>query len=399
MSCHSTHVGLAATRHARAVTDLDDAQVASIFHRLKRENKDTPAPSTDDALATLVRLRREVLDDPRLDTSTARALADRYAHAIEAVNNGDTPDGRTWAAMQGTVLEAEVAERNLDGLIRASARQQRTNAERMGATFRKWRRTDDYEDLESPDPQFIVDDTALPQDKHTRRALRKMGFENWLAQRLPVFVYGTLRNNQGNDRLMAGAIEQRSESAQVEGVAVYGARWGFPYANEAPDGQGVTKGDLVHLAEDHDGDWARQRLDSLEGFNSDRFSNSHYRRVTRTVSYTDTETGEQRTTTAWVYLAGRGSASTLSEADRIHDGDWVKAKDAHRAARDKPTYRDEAATEAEDDWTAGYVVKKSAVGTPGGEAHSAVDAAAVFVAAGLFDDEPAEHGGFWSQHS
>lgn len=396
-----THVGVAATHYAKAISDLDDAQVSSIFHRLRSTHKDAPAPTAEDATATLVRLRREVLDDPRLTSEQARRIADRYSHALEAIQHGEIPDGRTWAAMSDTPMEAQLAQMNLNNALKAAARQQRTSEDRLAATFRKWRRDDDFEQVEAPDPAYRLDPAQFPADKHTQRALTKLGFENYLSQRMPVFVYGTLRNGQGNDRLMDGAIAARSETAQVEGIAIYGANRGFPYAQEAPDGQGITRGDLVHLSEDQNGDWSRNSLDNLEGFDSDRFSDSHYRRVAADVTYTDPETGEQRTTKAWTYLAGSWARESLHEDDRIHDGDWVAAKTAYRAQAARPSryYYDDLAgddedtstrststdtkmivTDDDDMWAGDYVVKKSAV-----ENRSAQDSASAFAAAGLID--------------
>jgi gamma-glutamylcyclotransferase (GGCT)/AIG2-like uncharacterized protein YtfP len=392
-----TDIGVAATHYAKAITDLDDAQVSSIFHRLRTAHKDDPAPTAEEAVATLTRLRREALEDTRLTEATAYRLTARYDQAIAAIEAGELPDGRTWAAMQATPLEAEIAERNLTSTVRSSARHQRKSEERLAATFRKWRRNDNYEDLESPDPAYRLDPSRFPADKHTQRALRKLGFENYLAQRMPVFVYGTLRNNQGNDRLMDGAIAQRSEDAQVDGIAVYGAGRGFPYAQEAPDGQGFTKGDLVYLTDDHDGDWARQSLDNLEGFDSDSFNDSHYRRVAQDVTYTDPDTGERKTVKAWTYLAGNWSRESLTEEDRIHSGDWVQARNEHRnqrSSRPAPSYSRVAAAE---EYTGDIVYTKRA--TDSNEpAHSAADAAAVFASAGLIDEEPDENAGFWSQY-
>lgn len=393
MSCHSTHVGIAATGYAKAITDLDDAQVSSVFHRLKSAHRDAPAPEAEEAIATLVRMRREVLEDVRLEEATAYRIADRYAHAIEAVNRGQIPDGKTWAAMQQTAMEAEIADRNLANLITASARYQRKSPERLAATFRKWRRSDDYEDLEAPDPAFRPDPDGLPSDKHTARALRKLGFENYLAQRLPVFTYGTLRKNQGNERLMLGAIADRSEDAEISGVCVYGAGRGFPYAAEAADGVGITRGDIVWLKGDQDGDWARDRLDSLEGFDSDRFSDSHYRRVAWDVTYADPQTGQTRTTRAWTYLAGAYAQESLTDADKIADGDWVKARDAYRSQRSSRPSTGYQSTGGGYDGEIVYT-KRSTDPEP---ARSAADSASVFAQAGLIEEEPDDNAGFWSQ--
>lgn len=393
-----TDLGVAATHYARAITNLDDSQISSIFHRIRRDHKDTPAPQPDEATATLTRLRREVLDDTRLPEATAQRIAARYDRALDAIEAGELPDGQTWAAVQAAPLEAEIAERNLTSTVRSSARHQRKSEDRLAAAFRKWRRNDDYEDLESPDPAYRLDPTQFPADKHTQRALRKLGFENYLAQRMPVFVYGTLRNNQGNDRLMAGAIAQRSEDAQVDGIAVYGAGRGFPYAQESPDGLGFTKGDLVYLTDDHDGDWARQSLDNLEGFDSDSFNDSHYRRVAQDVTYTDPDTGERKTVKAWTYLAGNWSRESLTEEDRIHSGDWVQARNEHRNQRSNRPARSYSRVSPSDEYTGDIIYTKKSTDPDSAPSHSAADAAAVFASAGLIDEEPDENAGFWSQY-
>lgn len=331
-SAHS-NIGIAATTHASVETNLDDAQIASVFQRLRRTHKDVEAPDAGEAIAVLSRLKRDAEGDPSLPKEIRQGLADRYDKAIADVETGTVPDGRTLKATEQLVVEAQIAQRNLDLTLRAAARAQRTSPDRLAAKFRKWRRDpDSFEDIEAPDPAFRLPADKFPGDKRTQAALRKLGFENYLAQRLAVFTYGTLRNGQGNDRLMDGAIASRSEEAQIEGIAVYGPSWGFPYAMEAPDGDGLTKGDLVFLSDDPDGDWARDRLDSLEGFDSDRFSDSHYRRVERMVTYRDPDTGESRQVKAWVYLAGKWSQDRCTPENRIAHGDWVQGKREYATA-------------------------------------------------------------------
>lgn len=372
-----THLGIAATTHASAATSLDEAQVTSIFHRLRETHKDAPAPSAEEAIATLSRLRRDADLDHTLPDSIRERLQSRYDKALAEVADGTIPDGRTWAAMQHTLVEAQIAERNLDLTVRAAARAQRMNADRMAAMFRKWRRDpDSFDDMSAPDPAFRLPADKFPGDKRTQRALRKLGFENYLAQRLPCFVYGTLRQGQYNAGIMEDGIASRSGQAQIDGIAVYGASWGFPYAMEAPDGEGSTKGDLVFLSDTHDGDWARERLDGLEGFNSDRFNDSHYRRVEHTVTYRDPDTGEIKQTQAWVYLAGEWSKERCTPEERIAHGDWVQGKRDHAASsasastsmwwddidEDPVDHGYTEVDEAEEAaFTGAYVVKKSAL--------------------------------------
>jgi gamma-glutamylcyclotransferase (GGCT)/AIG2-like uncharacterized protein YtfP len=380
MSCHSTHVGVAITGYARAVTDLDSAQVGSLFHRSKREHKDAPDPTLAEAVAGLRLLQESARTDPRLDEATTERVTARLQQAINHARQGDLPDGRTWAATQRLVVDAELAQRALDTLVRSSAKHQRKNEERLAATFRKWRRTDDYEDIEAPDSTFHPSSPDLPSDKHTSRALRKLGFENYLAQRLPVFVYGTLRRGQGNDRLLNSAITERSEQAHIEGVAVYGADRGFPYAAEF-DANAVTRGDMVDLSADADGDWSRQSLDRLEGFDSDRYSKSHYQRVIRRVTYVDA-TGSTRTREAWVYLAGPQVARSLRPQDVIEGGDWVTARNEHRQGlrHNQARFFPGGSTT----YTRDHVVT---AGTQGGQAveGSAAASAAAFEALGALD--------------
>lgn len=309
------------------------------------------------------------LDGDFATEARLKAIIDR-GESIRAAN-------REAATLIGRDAETSA---NLDTLIHDTARHMRKNPERLAATFRKWQRNDNYDDIESPDPAFRPDPSLYADDPDTARALRKLGFESYLAQRLPVFVYGTLRRGQGNDRLMNGAIAERSEEAHVTGIAIYGPDRGFPYAQEAPDGEGITRGDLVYLTDDTEGDWSREALDGLEGFNSDLFDNSHYRRVETTVTYTDPSTGQTRQAKAWTYLAGDYARQSLTERERIYDGDWVKARAEHRgtwSTRPSTSYVrvDETTT---DSYAGDYVVKKSSTES------SAAASAAVFSHAGYF---------------
>lgn len=400
MSCHGTHGGVAVTGWARAHTDLDDGQVSSIYHRIKREAAAAAPPDAEEVQAWVNRMRRDVQVDPELSAKDAGRILTRLEKVEQALANGEVPDGATFAAWQRTPAEAASASVALDTTITAAARQQRINPDRLAAKFRHWRREDRFEDMESPDPDFIIPTDGLPSDKATARALRKLGFENYLAQRLPVFVYGTLRKGQGNAGRMDGAIESLTDG-RVDGVAIYGPGRGFPYAQESPDGQGYTVGDLVHLTADRNGDQSRQSLDQLEGFNSDQFSASHYRRVTREVSYTDAD-GNPQTTKAWTYLAGAWAAESLSEDERIHDGDWVAAKRAYANERFAYARRRFGAEAAESAFSGSIRVTKPAVEPAMGR--SARDSAAAFES--LFASEEGdgyevdadEHGGFLSVH-
>lgn len=200
--------------------------------------------------------------------------------------------------------------------------------EHVRAMLDKWRVADpgDFEDKAAPEERFRYDQLpGVPQDEATQRALRKLGYEHYLTTPYPVFVYGTLRSGQGNERLMAGAKKDVADGV-APGVAIYGSSYGFPYASEHDDIEATTVGEVVWLTDDDRGDTARQMLDHLEGFDSNYPSHSHYERTTRTITYWDEDAGEARETTAWIYLARGRHRDQLDEADRIASGDWVASQ-------------------------------------------------------------------------
>lgn len=189
-----------------------------------------------------------------------------------------------------------------------------------------WRQADhfDYEDYPAPSESFRYDlHQDAPTDPDERRALRKLGYEHFLRQLHPVFVYGTLRQGQGNSVLMDSAREKTVE-ARMQGVSMYTKHWGFPYAKEDSDPGNSIAGEIVWLSDSREGDDARAALDYLEGFNSDFPSSSHYERVEREVVYSPSEGGEPQRTKVWVYFARGSAARSLAESDRLESGDWVK---------------------------------------------------------------------------
>lgn len=335
MSCHSTHAGVAATRYAREVSDLDEAQVANLFHRLKRASRqeEPREPVTiDEAVSALQTVRMRAEHDLRLSDTSRTAIMARLDKAVARAQDGDVPDQDTLNAMSAVTVEADLAANELDDLLVAAAGTQRCPVDRMRGRFNNWRRNPDtYEDVTAPDPAFDLSAPGqtqfAPTDKATTQALRKVGWENYLAQPLPVFVYGTLRVGQPNSRLINEDTVTGRNQGVVSGVGIYGASWGFPYAQDDPTGTAVTVGEVVGL----DGSWeakeVRTSLDHLEGFSSDRPSNAHYDRVIRPIQVE----GQKEPVRAWVYLMSSSSTRTLDAADLIADGDWVAARKTARA--------------------------------------------------------------------
>ncbi|UQI49350.1 gamma-glutamylcyclotransferase [Streptomyces sp. HU2014] len=132
-------------------------------------------------------------------------------------------------------------------------------------------------------------------------------------ERLPVFVYGTLRPGQRNHAAFLRGRTVGEEPARMRGAVLFEGP-GYPYA--VPDATGEIFGDLVHLAADqHDGVLAA--LDRLEG-SLPGGPGRHYVRVERPVL---TEGGEPAR--AWVYLAGDEVARRLrAVGTRIPGGRW-----------------------------------------------------------------------------
>lgn len=387
--CYDHGAGAAARKavfgYAQTVTDLDDPQIASIYSRIKRDGKrlGCDKPSAQETAAFLSSMRRNIAENPHLDDTDRDRLLRHLDQALVDTADGNGPDGATMYAWRHTSVEAEVADMNLGRTLGASARHRHLSPSRVAAQFDDWRARSNYEDMESPDPTFRPSNSALPSDKHSARALRKLGFENYLAQAKPVFVYGTLRSGQGNNRLVAPDGTTSVVNGKIAGIGIYGADAGFPYAKDEPGSDSVTVGEMVELTDDENGRSVRFNLDRLEGFSSDNYSNSHYYRTLKDVSYVDPATGQPTSKQAWVYLAGGWAAEGLKPANRIADGDWVKARAARYVAPIKARYSTYKGFDAD-----GYDYDDK---TP---SRSARDSAAAF---GLVeDDEMDEHAAFWA---
>jgi len=327
MSCSSTPASSAAVSAACfAEPSLTRSQVQSLFHKLKREGAEEgmSAPSEQDYQDGLDKLQFRVRSSRDLSESAKRSILAR----IETARTGEVPDAAMWHAIEEIGNQTSVAAFRLEERYLAVSRDFGVPVEKVEAVFQAWRDSDGsmFEDKAAPDRKFRYDlDPAVPSDEGTSRALRKLGYEHYLIQPYPVFVYGTLRQGQHNHVLMDGAVEKVS-SARVNGVGVYGASYGFPYAAEHADPESVVVGDIVWLSSDDAGDTARERLDWLEGFDSDAPSNSHYERVLMPVTVTSGH-GVTATVPAWMYLARGDSRLSLREEDRIKSGDWVSEKE------------------------------------------------------------------------
>jgi gamma-glutamylcyclotransferase (GGCT)/AIG2-like uncharacterized protein YtfP len=217
---------------------------------------------------------------------------------------------------------------NVDEAVRRVAESLRLEPDSVRAALDDWTNADnwDFEDYAPPRKEFRYD--LAPEAANSprlQRALRKLGYEHFLRQQHPCFVYGTLRRGQGNSVLLDRA-RTKTVMAELPGVSIYTQHWGFPYAIEDPDTDTPVVGEIVWLDDSSEGVEARKSLDYLEGFNSDFPSQSHYERVETVISYWDEDADSWETTRAWVYLARGRAADSLRPEDRLTSGDWVLEK-------------------------------------------------------------------------
>ncbi len=329
MSCRSTSASSTAVSLATATSGLDESQIMSIFHELKREGKDAEAPNMEEYLAGLDKLRLRV----NSELSERPNFQNRLLTRIEKARIDGPVDGATWYAIMDLNAEATTAHDRLDKTLSSLAEALDETPESMKTLFETLRKyTNKYEDQAATEKAYRFDLLkGLPKDDATSKALRRMGYQMFLQHPYPVFVYGTLRPGQGNHHMMEDAVADTFEG-KVTGVGIYGAHQGFPYASEHEDPSAYVIGNVINLTDDQEGWKARQSMDHLEGFSKDHPSSSHYERILKEVEIV-TPAGGRETVKAWIYLARGPSRDQLRESDRIPDGDWVEARKVYREPR------------------------------------------------------------------
>lgn len=137
---------------------------------------------------------------------------------------------------------------------------------------------------------------------------------NSLSERLPFFVYGTLRPGERNHDLFLRGRTRAEEPGRLVGAVLYRGP-GYPYAVE--DRQGLVHGELVTARpEEYDG--LLVALDALEEYAPGDPGNL-YERVARDI----VRESDGRPVRAWVYLAAPSVAQRLRAHGRLIDnGDW-----------------------------------------------------------------------------
>ncbi|MFE0189531.1 gamma-glutamylcyclotransferase family protein [Streptomyces sp. NPDC059008] len=140
-------------------------------------------------------------------------------------------------------------------------------------------------------------------------------------ERLPFFVYGTLRPGQANHARTLRGRTAREEPARIGGALLYDGP-GYPYAVTGPP-DAVVYGALV-LPRDADYDEVCATLDRLEDYAPGDPHNLYERVVT------EAECPDGRTVRAWVYLAAEPLAARLrATGTPIDGGDWLRGTAAH----------------------------------------------------------------------
>jgi len=210
----------------------------------------------------------------------------------------------------------------IPALIEETARLQGWSPQKLTELFELWRGDADSvgELVSSPVPEFAYQNQpGAARDEDTQRALTKLGWMRHLAERHPVFVYGSLREGMGNASLM-DAAKNRSVTTELAGARLMSPAHGsFPYALPGSDDD-VIRGEVVFLSGVYELD-VRRRLDHLEGYSGDHPSQSHYTRELRTLTL------QGAPQPVWIYFAGPRYQN--NDFTPVPSGDWV----AHKLAR------------------------------------------------------------------
>lgn len=135
-------------------------------------------------------------------------------------------------------------------------------------------------------------------------------------EKIPVFVYGTLRPGEKNyPHYLAGRTVSEMP-ATAEGQLYFVADGGYPYVAPGP---GTVSGELIHLDPRHY-EQTLQAIDELEEYDPGDETNSIYLRRRTSVTLPD-----GRYTAAWIYYWNCPSIA----GTRIASGDF----------RDRPALR------------------------------------------------------------
>lgn len=339
MSCRSSNATSAVTSAAHFSSPKSlDREVQSLFHSLKREGKkvEAMAPTTVEYKEGIEKLILRIKTAENVSKKNRKRVVNR----LKAALNDPLPDGPTWYATTNIGAVATTARLRTQKLIINVAEDMGWpwNTANLEEKFLGWMNPNNhYEEYSSPDPDFRYEEySSIAITPELKRALRRLGYQHYLAQPYPVFVYGTLRAGEGNHIVISGegAINEIVE-AKMNGLAIYDSLKGaFPYSAEA-DESSIVVGDLVWLNDDESGKFTRHDLDRLESFNPDRPSQCHYQRVLKEVKFLEDEEGNHESAMAWVYVASGHSLENIQQEDKIASGNWFDIVGYNEVGRQK----------------------------------------------------------------
>ena len=130
-------------------------------------------------------------------------------------------------------------------------------------------------------------------------------------EKLPVFVYGTLRRGFGNYYSFLKGTTEKEEPATMKGVMY--STGGFPAVIR---GEGIVQGELMYIDKKFY-NYTLNRLDMLEGYNPhDEMTSMYFRREVSVV----TKTGKQ--VKAWAYIWNE-LFIPVKELIKVNNGDWA----------------------------------------------------------------------------
>jgi gamma-glutamylcyclotransferase (GGCT)/AIG2-like uncharacterized protein YtfP len=138
-------------------------------------------------------------------------------------------------------------------------------------------------------------------------------------QRLPFFVYGTLRPGERNHDLLLRGRTTQERPALLPGAVLYEGP-GYPYAVDTGDPAATVTGEVV-TAKPEEYERLLAVLDRLEEYGGPGHAANLYERVAREVLLEDGTPAQ-----AWVYVAAEPVARGLRAGGRpVDGGDWHEA--------------------------------------------------------------------------